>query len=155
MLFAPALFEVRQELQRDKGIDYTVELKQDDSYTNFRFALQLKSTTSKEANNDQSISYPVDVSNINYLLNYGMPAYYVLYDHRTDIFYFEQVHVVLLSLIEKYHPRKFPNQFTVRFSKLLTPETIKEIYQDILKSSLLLRRVNEHRGLSSALAKQS
>lgn len=70
LLFDPALFEVRQELQRDKGIDLIVELKQDNTYTNFRFVIQLKSTTSAKVNKDQAISYPVDVTNINYLLNY-------------------------------------------------------------------------------------
>ena len=34
LLFDPSLFEIRQELQRDKGIDLIVELKQDKSYTN-------------------------------------------------------------------------------------------------------------------------
>lgn len=46
LLFDPALFEIRPELQRDKGIDLIVELKQDGCYTNFRFVIQLKATAS-------------------------------------------------------------------------------------------------------------
>lgn len=153
LLFSPALFEVRQEMQRDKGIDLVIELKQESAYTNFRFAVQLKSTASTRANNDQSLSYPVDVANINYLLNYGMPAYYILYDHATDIFYFEQAHKVFQALIKKYSPDKFPNQFKVNFSKQLESESIKEIYQATLENGLLLRRLNVHLNLSPALTK--
>lgn len=102
LLFDTALFEVRQELQRDKGIDLIVELKQENTYTNFRFVVQLKSTASAKVNRDQTISYRVDVANINYLLNYGMPAYYILYDHTSADFYIEPVHKVFQTLVKKY-----------------------------------------------------
>ncbi len=155
-LFNPSLFELRQELQRDKGIDYIIELKQDNSYTNFRFAVQLKSTASAQVNADQSISFPVEMSNLNYLLNFGMPAYYVLYDHQADKFYFEQLNEVNFSLVQKYLSReKFPNHFTIRFAKLLGQTEIKEIYDEILSNGLLLRTLNEHRGLYSALNKKN
>src|SRR6267142_1412156 len=75
----PSLFELRFENQRDKGIDLTVELKQNNYYTNFRFAVQLKSTASSKLKKDESISFPIKISNLNYLLNFGMPAYYILY----------------------------------------------------------------------------
>ena len=68
LLFSPILFELREEVQRDKGIDLNVELKQNNSYTNFRFAVQLKSTATIKSNKDGSISFPVETSNINYLL---------------------------------------------------------------------------------------
>lgn len=156
LLFAPALFEVRQEFQRDKGIDYIIELKQDRSYTNFRFPVQLKSTNSTAVNKDQTVSFTVDVGNINYLISYGTPAYYVLYDHRTGNFYFEQLNEVLLSLVQKYQRQEnFPTQFTIRFSKLLGQAQIKEIYDDILKNGFLQRKLNEHRGLYSALNKEN
>lgn len=147
------LFEIRPELQRDKGIDLIVELKQDNTYTNFRFAIQLKSTASAKTNSDHSVSHPVDVSNVNYLLNYGMPAYYILYDHAADIFYVEQAHYIFQALSKKYQSKKFPRQFTARFSKRLVPETIKEIYQATLENGLLLRQLNAHLGLASGAAK--
>ncbi len=155
LLFPPSLFEIRQEFQRDKGIDLTIELKQDNTYTNFRIAIQLKSTTSCKVNKDQSASYPVDVANINYLLNYGMPSYYVLYDHKTDVFYFEESRKVFQNLLSQYHPDKFPNQFTVKFSKQIVQETIKQIYNAALESGLLLRRINAHLGTSAAKERSS
>lgn len=154
LLFPPSLFEIRQEFQRDKGIDLTIELKQDNTYTNFRIAVQLKSTASSKVNKDQSVSFPVEVSNINYLLNYGMPAYYVLYDHRTGIFYLEESRIVFQLLLKQYHPDKFPKQFTVKFSKQITQETIKQIYDAALENGLLLRRINAHLG-SSAVKERS
>ena len=154
LLFPPSLFEIRQEFQRDKGIDLTIELKQDNTYTNFRIAVQLKSTASSKVNKDQSVSFPVEVSNINYLLNYGMPAYYVLYDHRTGIFYLEESRIVFQTLLKQYHPDKFPKQFTVKFSKQIIQETIKQIYDAALESGLLLRRINAHLG-SSAVKERS
>lgn len=154
LLFDPALFEVRQEIQRDKGIDLVVELKQDNAHTNFRFAIQLKSTASVKLHKNDTTSYPVHVANINYLLNYGMPAYYVLYDHSGDNFYVEQAHKVFQSLTKKYSPEKLPKQFNVNFSKHLTIETIKSIYQETLENGLLLRRLNTHLNLSSAITKQ-
>lgn len=71
-------FEIRSETVRDKGIDFHIELKKEQSngdsvYTNFRFALKLKDTESIEANTDGSFSIQIDSSNINYLLNNGMP----------------------------------------------------------------------------------
>lgn len=155
LLFEPVLFEVRQELQRDKGIDLVVELKQDNTYTNFRFVIQLKSTSSAKVNKDQTISYPVDVANINYLLNYGMPAYYILYDHRGANFYIEPAHKVFQALVKKYPQKKYPNQFRIKFSKILTSETINEIYQETLGNGLLLRRLNAHLNLPTINTKQA
>jgi hypothetical protein len=155
LLFDPSLFEVRQELQRDKGIDLVIELKQDNTYTNFRFVIQLKSTASAKVKKDQTISYPVDVANINYLLNYGMPAYYILYDHTGATFYIEPAHKVFQALIKKHHPEKHPKQFKITFSKTLTTETIKETYQETLENGLLLRRLNAHLNLPTVNTKQA
>lgn len=155
LLFDVGLFEIRQETQRDKGIDLIVELKQDSYYTNFRFAVQLKSTRSIRPNKDKSVSFPIELSNINYLLNYGMPAYYILYEHTEEKFYIEQVNHVYSSVIKKHKAKKLPKQYNVRFSKLLTPEAIGEMYQRTLDSGNLLRRLNSHLNLSHADSQQS
>ncbi|KUJ59513.1 hypothetical protein AR687_22865 [Flavobacteriaceae bacterium CRH] len=74
-LFDVRKFEIRSETLRDKGIDFHIELKKEQSsgdwvYTNFRFAVQLKATESIEANADGSFSIQIYSSNINYLLNF-------------------------------------------------------------------------------------
>lgn len=144
MLFSTTLFEIRQENQKDKGIDLTIEIKKDGSYTNFRFAVQIKSTESIKPNKDGSISFPVEVSNINYLLNNGMPAYYVLYDHNSEKFYLEDVNQVYYGLIKKHNPKNIPEKVKVRFSKLLSPVLITEIYNHTFDNGTLLRRLNSH-----------
>lgn len=144
LLFSPTLFEIRQENQRDKGIDLTIEIKKDGSYTNFRFAVQIKSTESIKPNKDGSISFPVEVSNINYLLNNGMPAYYVLYDHNSENFYLEDVNQVYYGLIKKHNPKNIPEKVKVKFSKLLSPVLITEIYDHTFDNGILLRQLNSH-----------
>lgn len=155
LLLDPALFEIREELQRDKGIDLVVELKQDNSYTNFRFAVQLKSSNSTIPNTDKSLSFPVDVTNINYLMNYGLPSYYIFYDHQTSTFYIEPVHKVFQSLLQKYQPEKLPHQFSVRFTEVLTPESIAKIYTATLENGMMLRNLNVHLSLASNSTSQT
>jgi hypothetical protein len=148
LLFDTRYFEARSELQRDKGIDFIVELKEDGAYTNFRFAVQLKSTESAKVNKDNSISYPIEVSNISYLLNYPMPAYYILYDHTDDHFYYEEVIQVLQTLNNKYKNGQYPDSFNFRFHKSLTREIIQVIYQKSLSNGNLLRSLTPHIDLS-------
>jgi hypothetical protein len=76
-LFDPQFFLIRPETERDKGIDHHMEIKKGNRYLNFRFVVQLKATDSKDINKDGSISLQLDTSNINYLLNNPMPAFYV------------------------------------------------------------------------------
>lgn len=144
LLFDSSLFEVRPETQRDKGVDLIVELKQNGFYTNFRFVIQLKATGSIAPNKDGSISFPIGVSNINYLLNYGMPAYYILYEHKNCLFYLEHVNRVFSDLLKAYKPTKLPRNFTVNFSRHFTPEVIQEIYQQTLENGLILRKLSPH-----------
>src|SRR5882757_1165887 len=113
LLFDVTFFEVRPETIRDKGIDLIVELKQDNCYTNFQFAIQLKSTNSTPPNKDGSFSYPIAVSNINYLSNFGKPAYYILHDYKSDRFYIKHIAEVQHFLNQKYARKKLPKTFTV------------------------------------------
>ena len=84
--FDASLFEFIQEVGRDKGIDFNIEIKLKGKHTNFRFHIQLKATESIKKNKDGTVSLKIYTSNINYLLNAGSPAYYVLYFKQEDIF---------------------------------------------------------------------
>lgn len=141
LLFAPALFEVRPVHYRDKGIDFEIELKKDNAHTNFRFAVQLKSIASVKPNKDRSISLAVQISNINYLLNYGMPSFYVLYSHSDAVFYAVSSDEIYCDFKEKYAEGSYPEKFSVRFSKVLSPELIDEIYRSTFEHGTLLRRL--------------
>ncbi len=144
LLFDSQRFEVRRELQRDKGIDFTVELKHEGCYTNYRFAIQLKSTNSPNRNNDGSISYGIDTRNIGYLRNFPMIAYYVLYDHIEGRFYFEQVWEIYNLLINKYKGQEYPATFNVRFEKALTEDAISKMFDLNLKDGNILRELQPH-----------
>jgi len=145
LLLDPFFFEIRKETDRDKGVDMIVEIKQDGHYTNFRFAIQIKASSSLKANSDGSFSLAVETSNINYLLNYGMPAYYILYDHQSGKFYIKSASQVFHDLARKHNlNRRFPENFTIRFSSLLTQEKISEIYKFSFENGTLLRRLNSH-----------
>jgi hypothetical protein len=62
-------FTFRSEPIEDAGVDGSLELKIDGTYTNLRAQVQLKGTDSEKTNQDGSISVEVNVSNLNYLLN--------------------------------------------------------------------------------------
>jgi hypothetical protein len=144
-LFDPKLFEIRPVTFRDKGTDFVIELKQDGFYTNSHFIVQLKSTISIRPNKDGTISLSVSVSNINYLSNYHMPAYYILYDHKKDNWYIEDVDHVYHCLSQKLTiPPLKKNRFTINFSKLLTLQEIAKIYSSTLERAALLKGLNEH-----------
>lgn len=140
-LFDPELFEIREELQRDKGIDLTIEVKEEGFYTNFRFAVQLKSSNVSKKNSDGSISFGVEVSNINYLQNSSMQSYYFFYDHVSKQFYYEQSTQVYQNLLKKYKDGKFPNTFLIRFKKPLDKLAIDGIYDRTKNNGNLLRNI--------------
>lgn len=74
----------RDERIDDAGVDGSLELLIDSAYTDLRSQVQIKSTESTPSNRDGTISIPIRVSNLNYLLNGPSPLYllYVLPDNE-------------------------------------------------------------------------
>jgi hypothetical protein len=144
LLLDPTKFELRQETIRDKGVDLVIEIKENGRYTNYRFIVQLKATAKPKVNNKQMMSFPLEVSNINYLLNYGMPAYYVLYHSITDQFYIANAKDVFKAMILKYNRKTLPQRYSYKFTEKLNDSAIESIYQEALHSGQLLRKLNSH-----------
>lgn len=142
-LFDVTKFEIRPEKEKDKGIDHHIELKRKNRHTNFRFVIQLKATDSKEINKDGSISLQLDTSNINYLLNNPMPAFYVLYFNSSNTFYYENISDFAKTLFDKDENWNAQPSHVLRFNKVLTAEKIDEIYELTLKKGKFQRTVNE------------
>jgi tetratricopeptide (TPR) repeat protein len=141
-------FEIRSETVRDKGIDFHIELKKEQSsggsvYTNFRFAVQLKSTETIEPNTDGSLSIQIYSSNINYLLNNGMPAFYVFYHKLSHSFYYENVNNFVTELQKKDIDWDKKEKHSLRFSKILDTAAIEEIYDETFENGILLRQLNQ------------
>jgi hypothetical protein len=147
-LFTVDKFEIRSETARDKGIDFHIELKKEQSsgdsvYTNFRFAVQLKATETVQANTDGSFSIQIYSSNINYLLNNGMPAFYVFYHQPTLSFYYENVNSFVAELQKKDGEWNKQEKHSLRFSKLLDANVIADIYKETFDNGILLRQLNQ------------
>lgn len=144
LLFDPSVFELRAENQRDKGVDIIGEIKQNGVYTNFRFAVQLKSTESVKKQRDNSISYPVEVSNLNYLLNFGLPGFYILYYYPANQFYIASVAEVYRSLLKKHTPDNLPKTYKVQFIQVLDQQQIDGIYKETFENGMLLKKLSVH-----------
>ena len=147
-LFDVTKFEIRSENLRDKGIDFHIEIKRENAkkkitYLNFHFAIQLKATDSKEVNKDGSISLQLYTSNINYLLNNPMPAFYVLYFQSTNTFYYESINDFAKTLYEKDANWNSQASHVLRFDKKLDASGLEEMYQLTLKKGKFQRTINE------------
>ncbi|TKK64369.1 DUF4365 domain-containing protein [Ilyomonas limi] len=142
-LFDVKKFEIHSIEFRDKGVDFQIEIKKAAKHTNFHFAVQLKATDSKEVNKDGSISLQLYTSNINYLLNNTMPAYYVLFYKPTEVFYYENLNDFVKDLSEKDSEWQKQKSHNLRFCKKLTNQVIEVIYTTTIKKGLLHRKVNE------------
>lgn len=144
-LLDPALFEVREVSVRDKGVDVFVEIKKDGHFLNFHFAVQLKATQTSKVKKDGTINYGLAFSNIHYLLNYNMPAYYLLYNHHAGDFYVANVEEVWEAMYEKYQGQQYPAKFSHNFSRKLDANSLTEIYRETLKAGDLLWKVSTQR----------
>ncbi|MBP1645225.1 MAG: hypothetical protein H6Q16_800 [Bacteroidetes bacterium] len=155
-LFDVQLFEFREETYRDKGVDLNIELKYKNNYTNFRFIVQLKATETKSPNTDGSYSWQIDTSNIQYLLNAGIPAYYICYVKQKDTFYYRQLNDFIAELSSKHKDWNNQDSHILHASEILTAEAIKKIYEEVKKRLLATRELTEklHIGKCGNLTKK-
>ncbi len=143
LLFDPPQFEVRKDPGRDKGIDFRIELKKEGYHTGFCFLVQLKATENAERNRDGSVSMDLDTSNINYLLNSGIPSYYVLFIKNENSFLYESVNDLVKRLVSDKEDWQTQDSHALRFHVKLDPQSIQTIYNHTLERGLFLRTINE------------
>ncbi|MDC9722655.1 MAG: DUF4365 domain-containing protein [Urechidicola sp.] len=155
-LFDVKQFEVREEIYRDKGLDLNIELKYKNNYTNFRFIVQLKATETKKPNTDGSYSWQIDTSNVQYLLNAGIPAYYICYVKQNDTFYYRQLNDFITELSSKHKDWNEQDSHVLHASEILTAKAIYEIYEEVKNRLLATRELTEklHIGKSGDLTKK-
>lgn len=140
-LFGVKDFELRDEHESDRGIDLFIEIKVNGNHTNLRFPVQLKATSSLKPNLSGSFSFSIKVANINYLMNDGLPAFYILYHQPSDAFYYERASEVNTKLREKYPDGSFPESYSFGFNKVLDLEVIQSIHEEMLSLGLLRRNL--------------
>lgn len=141
-MFDLNLFEIREEVYRDKGLDLSIELKHNGRYTNLRFNIQLKATATKQPNADGIYSWQIETSNIQYLLNAGIPAYYICYVQQSDTFYFRQLNDFASELTNKLSDWNNQESHTLHVSDVLDKKSITKIYEDVKKRLLAIRELN-------------
>lgn len=131
-LFADPWFIVREESKNDYGVDLVIEALVDNGRypTNIRCHAQIKSSN-KNNNKDGSFSYSVATSNLNYLLN-SPNSFYVFYSIREDRLYY-------CSAENVYRNHRGRKNTTVKFTKILDSNLLKEIHSRMLDISLSIR----------------
>lgn len=147
-------FELCTRDKRDKGIDITFDTKGNGSHLGFRFIIQLKATNTIKPNTDGSLSKSIDTSNINFLLHNNHPAYYILHDQSTNIFYYEKLYDFIKILQNKTGNWEESDSHTLRFSKKLTLESTDFIYNEVIEwgmnqRNLQLQTIYISNGLNS------
>ena len=125
-------FIFRDERINDTGVDGSVELKINSRSTNLRAQVQLKSTESNDRNKDDSISIPVTVANLNYLLNGPSPLYVLLIAQNGELrFVWARDE---RKRLEGTNPDWLEQDYvTLRFQSLLHAGSIDQIHERIQK----------------------
>jgi hypothetical protein len=141
-------FVFRDERVEDAGVDGSLELLVGSGQTNLRSQIQLKGTDSDKFNADGSFSLQVDVSNLNYLI-YGVCPIYLLYIVPIREFRFVWARDEKLRL-DRENPRWMEQEkVTFRFTNMLTPKTLAEIYERVLREGRMHRRIHDALAVAS------
>ncbi|SHH17137.1 DUF4365 domain-containing protein [Flavobacterium johnsoniae] len=146
-LFPIEKFQIRAEKDRDKGIDFHIELKKEMAdgrwrYTNYQFAVQLKATNTVQQSDDGSFGFQLFTSNINYLLNNPMPAYYIFYHHPTKAFFYENAKNLALQLQHKNLEWQKQQSHKIYFTKKLDQQAVQHIYDETYAHGNTLKHIN-------------
>lgn len=138
-------FVLRDERTEDYGVDVSVEVLVSGKATNCRAQIQIKARSGLCANVDGSFSVPIDVANINYLMNGPCPVY-VLYrpESKSLLFAFAQDEFRRLS--EENSDWASGASFTIRFRRELSKDECGPF------ADRILREAQRHRMLRDAVA---
>jgi tetratricopeptide (TPR) repeat protein len=139
--FLPAdKFLFREEYVHDVGVDGSLELLINSSYTNLRSQVQLKSTNSEYINQDGTVSVKVSAGNLNYLLNGSSPMY-VLYVAPRNEFRFAWARDERKRLDATRPDWMQQKNITISFKQLLTNDSLEEIHKRIKLDAQSRRKV--------------
>lgn len=141
-LFDPSRFVFRKP-DKDKGIDWDVELKTAQYYTGFSFVIQLKSTSSEKKNANGSVSVNIESSNINYLMNSGKPAFYILYLVHEKKFLYANANDFFKKIVDDKGELDGQDYHALQFIDPLNEDAILAIYNRTIEEGNFHRSVRE------------
>jgi tetratricopeptide (TPR) repeat protein len=102
-------FNVREENITDLGVDGMIEVGRYDPatgnriWTNLRAYFQIKHASKPRFLSDKSLSFSIEVKNLNYLNSRQLPALYLVLDYPTDTLYMRW-HRHILQELERTNP---------------------------------------------------
>jgi hypothetical protein len=137
-----AMFLFRREVEEDKGIDGTLEAKSKGQFTNSRAALQLKSTDKPKRNLDGSVSYPIETSNLIYLLNGVTPLYFLWIESDQEM-RFAWAREEWRRLDTENPGWKKQETFTVRFREVFDRAAVQKIHDRVMAEAQFGRKIHE------------
>jgi hypothetical protein len=113
-----------------------------EQFTNCRAQAQLKSTDSTKQNQDGSVSYQIEVSNLNYLLNGPCPIYFLWIQPAAEMRYV-WAREEWRRLDAENSAWKEQGTFTVRFREVLSATAVEAIHERVIAEARLGREVHE------------
>lgn len=140
-------FIIRSEGGDDYGNDKILEAILDGTQvTNFRSHVQVKTKARADRNRDGSVSFPVEISNLNYLMNSPASLYLLylvdedsfLYEWVVEIFKFAQMQGIQINSTQQA-------TLTYHFKKVLNQNECNAIYAKILGIGEAIRALNERK----------
>ena len=147
-LFSDPLFIVREETDNDYGVDICIEalINHGKSPTNIRTHVQLKSS-GKRVNKNGGYSYPVAISNLNYLVNHPC-SFYAFYSVNEDKFYYAFADKVYLLYKSNSSKDNESITITISFSEELNNDATELIHQNLVDTAILFKdiRIKLHEG---------
>lgn len=135
-------FCLRDERASDFGVDASLEVICDGLATNFRSQVQLKAVHTLAPNKDGSFSLPVDVHNVNYLLN-GTSPLYVLYLDDHDEFLYAWAADERRRFDAETPGWKEQETVSVRFRERLDAQSLRAVRDRILQEEMLRRKLRD------------
>jgi hypothetical protein len=148
-------FLFRAEPADDKGVDGALEAKLEyrvpkkgggedvkHQFTNCRAQAQLKSTDRPKQNQDGSVSYAIETSNLNYLLNGPSPIYF-LWIAPTDEVRYAWARDEWRRLDTENLGWREQGEFTIRFRDILDANAVEAIHDRVTKEARFGRQIHE------------
>jgi hypothetical protein len=136
------MFLFRRESEDDKGIDGTLEAKLRGRFTDCRANVQLKSTDKPKRNMDGSVSYPIETSNLNYLLN-GVSPLYLLWIEPDQEMRYAWAREEWRRLDNENQRWKEQAEFTLRFREVFDAAAVQRIHERVIAEARLGREIHE------------